>query len=69
LVKEYRSMGYTRVGTSGLKVSQIALGCMSYGDPGFRQWTLDEDASQPFFRQAVELGITFWPSPACLDFR
>jgi aryl-alcohol dehydrogenase-like predicted oxidoreductase len=33
---------------------------MSYGDPGFHQWTLDEDASQPFFRQAVELGITFW---------
>jgi aryl-alcohol dehydrogenase-like predicted oxidoreductase len=33
---------------------------MSYGDPGFHQWTLDEDASQPFFGQAVELGITFW---------
>jgi aryl-alcohol dehydrogenase-like predicted oxidoreductase len=33
---------------------------MSYGDPGFHQWTLDEEASQPFFGQAVELGITFW---------
>jgi aryl-alcohol dehydrogenase-like predicted oxidoreductase len=33
---------------------------MSYGDPGFHQWTLDEEASQPFFRQAIELGITFW---------
>jgi aryl-alcohol dehydrogenase-like predicted oxidoreductase len=33
---------------------------MSYGDPGFHQWTLDEEASQPFFRQAVGLGITFW---------
>ena len=53
-------MDYIRLGHTGLKVSRIALGCMSYGDPGFHQWTLDEDASQPFFRQAVELGITFW---------
>ena len=53
-------MDYVRLGHTGLKVSRIALGCMSYGDPGFHQWTLDEDASQPFFRQAVELGITFW---------
>jgi len=55
-------MEYTRLGRTGLKVSRIALGCMSYGDPvtGMHQWTLDEDASQPFFRQAVELGVTFW---------
>lgn len=53
-------MEQVRVGKTGLKVSRIALGCMSYGDPGFHQWTLDEEASQPFFRQAVELGITFW---------
>ena len=33
---------------------------MSYGQRGFHQWTLDEEESQPFFRQAVELGITFW---------
>jgi aryl-alcohol dehydrogenase-like predicted oxidoreductase len=45
-----------------LKVSRIALGCMSYGDPGsgLHQWTLDEDAAAPYFRQAVELGVTFW---------
>jgi aryl-alcohol dehydrogenase-like predicted oxidoreductase len=49
-----------RLGRTGLRVSPVALGCMSYGDPGFHQWTLDEEASQPFFRQAVELGITFW---------
>jgi aryl-alcohol dehydrogenase-like predicted oxidoreductase len=51
-----------RLGSSGLRVSRIALGCMSYGDPtrGLHGWTLDEDASQPFFRQAVELGVTFW---------
>ena len=55
-------MEYTRLGTSGLKVSRIALGCMSFGDTarGFSQWALDEEAAQPFFRQAVELGITFW---------
>jgi 1-deoxyxylulose-5-phosphate synthase len=53
-------MDHVRLGQTGLRVSRIALGCMSYGDPGFHQWTLDEEASQPFFRQAVELGITFW---------
>lgn len=55
-------MEYARLGRSGLRVSRIALGCMSYGDPtrGLHDWTLDEEASQPFFRQAVELGITFW---------
>ena len=55
-------MEYTRLGGTGLKVSRIALGCMSYGDSsrGFNQWSLDEESSQPFFRQAVELGITLW---------
>ena len=55
-------MDYTRLGQSGLKVSRIALGCMSFGDnaSGFSKWALDEEASQPFFAQAVELGITFW---------
>ena len=55
-------MEYTRLGPSGLLVSRIALGCMSFGDAsrGGHPWALDEDAAQPFFRQAVELGITFW---------
>jgi aryl-alcohol dehydrogenase-like predicted oxidoreductase len=55
-------MQYTRLGSTGLTVSRIALGCMSFGDPasGFLQWTLPEEESQPYFRQAVELGITFW---------
>jgi len=55
-------MEHARLGRSGLRVSKVALGCMSYGDPtrGLHDWTLDEEASQPFFRQAVELGITFW---------
>jgi aryl-alcohol dehydrogenase-like predicted oxidoreductase len=53
---------YTRLGTTGLQVSRIGLGCMSYGEPtrGLHSWTLDEEASAPFFRQAVELGVTFW---------
>ena len=55
-------MEYTRLGGSGLRVSRIGLGCMSYGDAatGLHRWTLDEDAAAPFFRQAVELGVTFW---------
>jgi aryl-alcohol dehydrogenase-like predicted oxidoreductase len=53
---------YTRLGRTGLKVSRIGLGCMSYGraSAGMHQWTLDEDAAAPFFQQAVELGVTFW---------
>ena len=56
-------MEYTRLGTTGLKVSRLALGCMSYGDSTTaraHRWALDEEAAQPFFRQAVEAGITFW---------
>jgi 1-deoxyxylulose-5-phosphate synthase len=55
-------MEYTRLGRTGLKVSRIGLGCMSYGDAaaGMHRWTLDQDAAAPFFRQAVELGVTFW---------
>ncbi|MEU8610479.1 aldo/keto reductase [Actinoplanes sp. NPDC048791] len=55
-------MEYTRLGRTGLRVSRIGLGCMSYGDPGagLHRWTLDEDAAAVFFQQAVELGVTFW---------
>lgn len=55
-------MEYRRLGRSGLRVSRIGLGCMSYGQAatGLHQWTLDEEAAAPFFRQAVELGVTFW---------
>jgi aryl-alcohol dehydrogenase-like predicted oxidoreductase len=53
---------YTRLGHTGLKVSRLALGCMSFGDAaaGMHRWTLDEDAAAVLFRQAVELGVTFW---------
>lgn len=55
-------MECARLGRSGLRVSRIGLGCMSYGQAGtgLHQWTLDEEAAAPFFQQAVELGVTFW---------
>ena len=63
-------MQYTRLGTTGLKISRIALGCMSFGDAsrGFSEWSLSEEASQPFFAQAVELGITFWDTANVYSF-
>jgi aryl-alcohol dehydrogenase-like predicted oxidoreductase len=53
---------FTRLGRTGLRVSRVGLGCMSYGNAaaGMHQWTLDEDSAAPFFRQAVQLGVTFW---------
>ncbi|NMO19495.1 aldo/keto reductase [Pyxidicoccus fallax] len=53
-------MKYTYLGRTGLRVSRICLGCMSYGTPTWRPWVLDEEAAQPFFRRAVELGINFF---------
>jgi 1-deoxyxylulose-5-phosphate synthase len=53
-------MKYTYLGRTGLKVSRICLGCMSYGSTSWRPWVLDEDAAQPFFRKAVESGINFF---------
>lgn len=55
-------MEHTTLGRSGLKVSRIALGCMSFGETsrGFNEWALDDDAAEPIFRQALDLGITFW---------
>ncbi|MEX0938613.1 MAG: aldo/keto reductase [Pirellulales bacterium] len=53
-------MKYTYLGRTGVKVSRICLGCMSYGDPNWRPWVLDEQAAMPFFRQAVESGINFF---------
>jgi 1-deoxyxylulose-5-phosphate synthase len=53
---------YTRLGHTGLTVSRISLGCMSYGEPsrGNSPWSLDEEASLPFFRQALDAGINFF---------
>jgi aryl-alcohol dehydrogenase-like predicted oxidoreductase len=55
-------MEYRNLGKSGLKVSRICLGCMSYGVPerGAHPWTLDEEQSRPFIRRALEAGINFF---------
>ncbi len=53
-------MLYTRLGSTGLTVSRICLGTMTYGTPAWRPWVLDEKASRPFFQRAVELGINFF---------
>ncbi len=56
------AMKYTKLGNTGLDVSVICLGCMSYGQPdmGGHPWSLDEEASRPFYRAAVEAGINFF---------
>ena len=54
-------MEYVRFGNTGMKVSRICLGCMSYGQPGKgMSWELDEDASRPYIQRALELGINFF---------
>jgi aryl-alcohol dehydrogenase-like predicted oxidoreductase len=56
------SMKYTKFGNTGLQVSRLCLGCMTYGEAGSgtHEWTLDEAASRPMIRQAVEAGINFF---------
>src|SRR5690606_28293907 len=53
-------MQVVNLGNSGLKVSRISLGMMSYGTPTWRDWVLDEESSRPFIRRALELGINFF---------
>jgi 1-deoxyxylulose-5-phosphate synthase len=53
-------MEYVQLGKTGLRVSRLALGCMSYGTSAWRPWVLNEDAARPFFRKAVEAGINFF---------
>jgi aryl-alcohol dehydrogenase (NADP+) len=53
-------MQYTNLGKTGLKVSRICLGMMSYGTPEWRDWVLNEEDSRPFIQRAVELGINFF---------
>jgi aryl-alcohol dehydrogenase-like predicted oxidoreductase len=51
---------YVRLGCSGLRVSRIGLGMMSYGDPAAQSWALPEDQAEPIVRRAVEVGVTFF---------
>ncbi|HET7308365.1 MAG TPA: aldo/keto reductase [Gammaproteobacteria bacterium] len=53
-------MKYTRLGSSGLKISRICLGMMSYGDPARRAWFLEQDAAESIVKRAVESGVTFF---------
>jgi len=53
-------MQYTSLGKSGLTVSRICLGCMTYGSSKWRPWVLDEANSRPFYKKALELGINFF---------
>ena len=55
-------MEYVRLGMTGLEISRLCLGCMTYGDParGNHEWTIDEHRSRPLLRQAFEAGITFF---------
>lgn len=53
-------MEYKNLGNTGLRVSRICLGMMTYGDPNWRPWILDEEAAQPFVRRAAEAGINFY---------
>ena len=53
-------MKFTNLGKTGLKVSRLCLGCMTYGSSKWRPWILDEEAARPFFKRAVEAGINFF---------
>src|ERR1700754_2926683 len=53
-------MEYVNLGSTGLKVSRICLGTMTYGSKKWREWVLDEEESRPVFRRAIEAGINFF---------
>ena len=53
-------MNYINLGKTGIKVSRICLGTMTYGSPKWRSWVLDDEASRPFIKHALELGINFF---------
>jgi aryl-alcohol dehydrogenase-like predicted oxidoreductase len=62
LKKEYWQMKYVNFGRTGLQVSKLCLGCMTFGDPqsGTHEWTLDEEHARPIFQAALEAGINFF---------
>jgi 1-deoxyxylulose-5-phosphate synthase len=53
-------MDYVRLGSTGLKVSRLCLGCMTYGSSKWRPWVLDEEAARPFIKRTLEQGINFF---------
>jgi len=54
------AMEFVRFGKTGMKVSRLCLGCMTYGSPKWREWVLNEEASRPFIRGALERGVNFF---------
>ena len=60
-------MEYTKLGNSGIEVSRLCLGCMSFGDPASKMhaWTLDPDQSETIIRHALDLGINFFDTANC----
>jgi 1-deoxyxylulose-5-phosphate synthase len=60
-------MEYVRLGRSGLRVSRVCLGMMSYGNRDARDWHLDEDAAEPIVRRGVESGVTFFDAADMYD--
>jgi aryl-alcohol dehydrogenase-like predicted oxidoreductase len=64
---EVGGVEYVRLGSSGLKVSRICLGMMSYGDRTSRDWHLDEAEAEPLVRRAVETGVTFFDTADVYD--
>src|SRR6202167_3221118 len=53
-------MEYVNLGSTGLKVSRVCLGTMTYGSKKWREWVLEEEESRPFLRRALEAGINFF---------
>ncbi|MFB6074221.1 MAG: aldo/keto reductase [Haloarculaceae archaeon] len=53
-------MEYTTLGATGMEVSRLCLGCMSFGTPDWREWVLEEDASREIIERAIDLGINFF---------
>jgi len=59
-------MEYTRLGDSGLKISKVILGAMSYGTPEWQEWVLDEEKSLPLLEHAYKVGLNTWDT-VCLS--
>src|ERR1700759_1229555 len=58
--EENVTMQFTNLGTTGMKVSRLALGMMTYGAKSWREWVLEEEESKPFVRRAIEAGINLF---------
>src|ERR1700761_3766372 len=60
LTRPEAAMKYVNLGGTGLRVSRVCLGMMSYGNDSDRAWVLDEDAAEPIVKAAVDGGVTFF---------